>query len=335
MGKAHFPYGENGEWLKEDGNEYFASLLKSHAPHYLHRWNWIVMPAFYHAEEGRKKLIELKNEKDDLLGKVSRNEALADANSEKIPTEPKGVWYEEFLTIGLSLMLFLGLAQFFELEVSQIDSISDINVGHIMTSSGAVCINLGEKLSITRQARFQAEQRLSILELIDKVEEVEGTIKELNAFWRRLRRGDPSFWLAWIIVMFETAFATPGLLSVLPPTVSNSPYAFFVFVAAGLAALVNVTLSWGLALEQVIWEKRYLAIKQDIDRENIEFKAESEYAKARLKELSEEIKQAREEYQELKRSAEEVYDKWEQGIQGFIDIESMQPTEFFKKNNSS
>lgn len=119
---------------------------------------------------------------------------------------------------------------------------------------GSIFINIAESNSITCHVQYIHASKQG---------------KAKIPFWKLLKEGHPSFYLAMVIILLEVAFATPGLINLLPPSVSRNPlWQMVVFFGAGLAALVNVTQAWGAALPQLEDDEKKLKTPDKIEQEN-------------------------------------------------------------------
>ncbi len=88
-------------------------------------------------------------------------------------------------------------------------------------------------------------------------------------FWQLMKEGHPPFYLALVIVILEIAFATPGLLNLLPPSLSKQLlWQLVAMLGVGLAALVNVTLAWGKTLPKLENKEEKLKIMDKIEKIN-------------------------------------------------------------------
>lgn len=313
--KPNMPYPggqsiKDEELFNEPHSRYLATLLEPHAPELLHRWFWVVLPAAQKVYEEKENLEDLFIKREETSVEYASKQKLADSNLKRLPKEPQESWTEVCLTIGLSIMLFLGLLEFLG---GNIDTLAEgeLEPKAVIALAGAICINIAEKSSIIRHAEHANEVK-------NLQGEKEKLLHEKKAFWQRFQEGESPLWLATTIVVFETAFASPGLITLLPPNIDGI-FKFCVFLAAGLAALINVTLAWGLALKRSDWKQQFLAKKQQIDLENLELLKEAEGAKVRLKNIDEQISYRKNQYLQAWRNATKEHQRWERDVKQWIE----------------
>ncbi|MBD1892956.1 hypothetical protein [Coleofasciculus sp. FACHB-SPT9] len=252
-----------------------AKLLEYSQQELFQRLYWVVLAATHRVRREEEELAKLRIEQENLAEKVGElEEAIAtipevDSDSEsdliaiELPPKPVPPEWHEWLTVGLSLMLFLGITEFLGLDIQSLTYEQTPLL--ILGLAGAICINLGEYnglfgmvIGVRRSdppRSFQDDQKLA------------NTIP----FWVRIRTGDAATWISIAIVLLETFFAAPGLISLLPPKAAANPvWQMTVFAAAGLAALVNVVMAWGDALKEIHWEQVVAELKE---RQRHEIKA--------------------------------------------------------------
>lgn len=164
------------------------------------------------------------------------------------PSEPRVEAWEIGLTVGLSLMLFLGIAAVLGIEVQAITL--DQTPMLLFAITGAVCINIAEFQGIYRfvASYYRFEPRRSHCDDERYANQI--------PFWHHIRSGNPAVWMSFAIVLLETLFAFLGLISQLPPRLQESPgFQLTAFAAAALAATVNLVIAWGNALSAVQWQQ--------------------------------------------------------------------------------
>lgn len=220
-----------------------ATLLQYGEPELLSRWFHVVLSAAYkyRAEEREyQRLLNQKEETEAELGswKGSLESALGEDSASTNSTND----YQLALTLGLAFMLFLGISEYMGIEIQSITSDKYLLVG--LALAAAVCLTLAAKSSLVK---FVKATRINEPKRSFQDDERH---KNTVPFWERISQGDAAVWLSLAIVVFEMFFAAPGLLSLLPPKLQAQPlFLLSAFVAAGLAALVNVISAWGTALD--------------------------------------------------------------------------------------
>lgn len=318
----------NKEHLLDDIHTYrLAKLVEKYEPELFDRWRYVVLSTAEKALAKEKQLEELLDEKQRIAAKLASSEAALESLGEvlsfeesSLPKKPTYKWYEDWLSVGLSLMLFLGILEFLGIEIQNFTPDKFWLV--LLALAGAICLNLGSKLAIVRQVIFTRRH-----EPIRSFEGEDGH-KKTVPFWMRLWRGDPVTWLSVGFILMEMAFAAPGLLDLLPRKLaSQQMFQFSVFMAAGLAGYVNVSMAWGVAFEQIRWEQEVIEKTQvrqrkaeqqkqdlyygEIQQEKRIVREELKNARARLAEIKERIKRQEKWANELNRRAVREHKRWE------------------------
>lgn len=313
--------------LEECHTNRLAKILEYYKPELFQRWYWVVLAAAHKAKNAQQDLSTLEKEQEELSSKVSFMEAALDI--ELLP-QPKPEPWQILLTIGLSIMLFLGIAEFFGLEVQSITN--DQFMQFLLVLSGAVCMNLGEYIGILRIVK--AVRRY------DPKRSFSDDNRHANSipFWQRVKSGDAAIWLSFAIVLMETAFAAPGLIGLLPPKLSVEPlFQLTVFAAAGLAATINIMIAWGNALLEIQWEKNVEEIRQRhrqafvssesdsnlideviIEREMNNYRRKLAEAKARLELKNRSVEKQKREVDDSKERARREFERWEFSVRKWL-----------------
>lgn len=197
------------------------------------------------------------------------------------PPKPAIDRREIALTVGLSLMLFLGISIVFGIDIQgiTIDQIPMI----ILALAGAICINVAEFLGVYRLVkvfrRYEPQRNHSD----------DNRYANQVPFWIRIRSGDAVIWVSLLIVLLETLFAFLGLLSLLPPSIQGEfVYQLAAFAAAGLTATVNLVIAWGNAISEVQWEQTIEELKLKQRSELQELREDQDYLDKRDKYLKKE-----------------------------------------------
>jgi hypothetical protein len=219
-----------------------AALLWYGEPELLNRWYHVVLCAAYkyRAEEQEyQRLLNQQEETEAELGslKGSLETALGEESASANSTNN----YQLALSLGLAFMLFLGISEYMGIEIQSITPDKYLLVG--LALAAAVSLTLKAKTELVKfvKATRSNEPKRSFHD--------DERHKNTVPFWERISTGDAAVWLSIAIVVFEMFFAAPGLLSLLPPKLQTQPlFMLSAFVAAGLAALVNVISAWGTAL---------------------------------------------------------------------------------------
>ena len=328
--------------LEECHTNRLAQILQYYQPELFQRWYHVVLAAACKAKNEQQSLSTLEKEIEELSSKVSSMEAALDI---ELPPPPKPESWQILLNMGLSLMLFLGIAEFFGLEVQSITNNQFMQF--LLVFSGAVCMNLGEYIGILRMVK--AVRRY------DPKRSFYDDNRHANSipFWERIKSGDAAIWLSFAIVLMETAFAAPGLIGLLPPKLSVEPlFQLTVFAAAGLAATINIMIAWGNALLEIQWEQSAEEIRQRhrqafvssesdsnfidevfIEREMNNYRRELAEAKARLELKNRAVEKQKRQVDDLQERARREFERWEfsvrkwlkenpEVVKNFVELES-------------
>jgi flagellar motility protein MotE (MotC chaperone) len=340
-----------GDILDEDLHlEPLNAILKQFCPDLYQQLRWVVLESARQAKREEPKLDELETQRENLTTEAAACEAAMDKvvespspdfTVEEEPTEP---WFTPILTIGLSIMLFLGLCEYLGVKIYDLDW--DQTIPLLEALFGAVCINLGEKLAI--ETFVESHRRYEPQRNHSDDEEM----KNLIPFWSRYASGDSAIWAATFIVVCEVGFATPGLISLLPPSASSSIVMQLIALsAAGLAAVVNVFMAWGNAQAKINWrrekltiqaaeqqwieaERERLAQSEPISDEQREFRVRAAAAKSRLKVVEQRILAQQERLSDAKERARLEYERWEYAVKRWLS-ENEAKVERYRNSYSS
>ena len=307
---------------------FLSQLLERSSPELLGHFQIKIVTTSRKINDLEKKLDDLGEKRIDLIEKIYSNDKALDNYLKQLPQKPGTskiqIIPELILTIGLSVLLFLGIIQVLGLEVEDISDIQELPKT-IIAFAGAICINIAEKISIERHAEHNAEIS-NRNQLSD--EEEENDLNQKKAFWKSMAEGEAPLWLAMIIVISETAFASSGLLSIIPRGEKNMMVVSF--LGAGLAAIVNVALAWGIALRKSDWNRDYLDKYQKITEEHVETKQIAVASKAKIKAIDHKINELRKELKKRDKELRKEYRKWENLIKKRIQIKDIDTTEYYK-----
>lgn len=327
-----------------------AKLLEIGSPELYQRWFRQVLPAAYIVKQLEEDIkasqpeIERLAEEVGALEEEVANQPHINPNPEDDfprqakPEKPKAEPWEMALTVGLSLMLFLGIAAVLGIEVQgvTIDQIPML----LFAIAGAVCINLAEFQGLYRFvfAYYRFEPRRS-----NRDDE-----RHANhlPFWYHIRSGNPAVWISFTIVLLETLFAFLGLISQLPPRLQASfGFQLTAFAAAALAATVNLVIAWGNALGMVQWvqaveeqdrdylqtrearlqdetylqrREQYLQKEEEIALERQRLRKELGRVREVLKVKQKDLEDHKQKLTVLQAKAVEEYERWELSVRRWI-----------------
>lgn len=286
-----------------------AMLLQYSKPELLNRWYHVVLTAAYKyrtEEEEYQRLLNQKEEVETELGswKGSFESSLGeDAVSNQTNN------YQLVLSLGLSLMLFLGISEYFGLEIQNITPDKFLLV--LLSLAGAVCLTLGAKSGIVKfvKATRSYEPKRSFHD--------DERYKNTIPFWERIRQGDAAVWISIAVILFEMFFAAPGLISLLSPKLqAQFLVQLSVFFATGFAALVNVILAWGTALYEIhLAQERAEMLtdprQREINERNRERRQNAQKAEAHLRVINERLNEQKLKVSDAKERARLEHQRWE------------------------
>jgi len=232
--------------------QWFKELLLKLAPQLLDQLNRSVIPAAIEAKKIANKLESLQQQKTEILPEIADAKKRVKRNWQKMPKLEEKSWLHIVFPIGLSLMLVLGISEILGIDIQSLTP--DQYPLFILGLGGAIFINIAESESITLHVQYIHASKKGAAKI---------------PFWQLMKEGHPPFYLALVIIILEIAFATPGLLNLLPPSLSEKLlWRLVVMLGAGLAALVNVTLAWGAALPKLENKEEKLKIVEEIEEKN-------------------------------------------------------------------
>lgn len=309
-------------------------ILKRYCPDLYQQWRWVVLESARQAQRDEEKLETLEERQENLAAQAAEAKAAMDevikaqAPDFTIEDEPTEPWFAPILTVGLSIMLFLGLCEYLGVRINDLDW--DQTIPLLEALFGAICINLGEKLAIETfvesHRRYEPQRNYS-----DDPE-----MKNNISFWGRYLSGDSAIWAATLIVICETGFATPGLINLLPPSASNNLLMQLVAMsAAGLAAVVNIFMGWGNAQAKINWRREKLAIQaaeqqwieaererlaqsEPISDEQRDCRIRAASAESRLGVVEQRISAQRAKLSDIKERARLEYERWEYAVKRWL-----------------
>jgi hypothetical protein len=155
-----------------------------------------------------------------------------------------------FLPAGLAVMLIIGISEIFGIDLSSIEPGQYFLL--LLAVASGVALTFAGKRVVYLWVKSRGEAILG----------------QNRPIWENIKRGDALAITSALIVLGEAAFATPGLLSLLPPSLSsNLLYQGVIFLTAGLAAFVNISLAWGVALSELRSESKYRHLVENREQE--------------------------------------------------------------------
>ena len=284
-----------------------AVFLDTLEPHLLAQWYASVAPASAEARKAAIALNELRLKKNEVAAKLADLEAVCDRDGDAFRSNSskyaKNSW-EWLLTIGLSLMLFLGLVENLHIDLNNLTS-EQLPLSSLALV-GAICLTAGAKLMVIRwvKATRSDEPKRSFYD--DK------RYANPVAFWSRIFSGDSAVWLSLAIVLLEIAFAGPGFISLLQIDVRKQLLVqVSAYMGTGIAALINIGLAWGTALEEIRSQNEYLLELATSGQQQQSDRRQAEVTKVVLSELRQEVKEQKREVQDLRKRAQREHDRWE------------------------
>ncbi len=297
-----------------------AVFLETLEPQLLAQWYASVAPASAEARKAAIALDQLQQEKNEVAAKLADLEIVCDDSSssnnssKRTYIDAQNSW-EWLLTIGLSLMLFLGIAEPLGIDLENpTEKLPLFGLALL----GAICLTAGAKLMVIRWVKATRSDEPKRSWYDDK--------RHANpvAFWWRIFSGDSAVWLSLAIVLLEMAFAGPGLMSHLQPTLQKQLLIqVSAYIGAGIAALINIGLAWGTALEEIHSHNEYLqelatesAQQQELswqEAQERKFAArrQAKVTKVAFNELMLEVKEQKRFVEDLRKRAQQEHERWE------------------------
>lgn len=268
-----------------------AMLLQRYKPELLSRWRHVVLPASDKSKREEQEYQRLFNQKEEIEAELGSQKGSFESSlgEDSVINQNQTNNYQLGLSLGLSFMLFLGISEYVGVEIQSITP-DKIHLA-LLSLAAAVCITLAQKIGIIKfvKATRSYEPKRSFHD--------DERHKNTIPFWQRIRQGDAAVWFSIAVVVFEMFFAAPGLISLLrPKQQAQFLFQLSVFVATGLAALVNVILAWGTALDEIRLAQeraeRLIDPRQlEINERNRERRQSAEEAEAHLRVINERIKE--------------------------------------------
>jgi len=297
-----------------------AVFLDTLEPPLLAQWYASVAPASAEARKAAIALDQLLLEKNEVAAKLADLEVVcaespsSKNSSKRTHIDAKNSW-EWLLTMGLSLMLFLGIAEPLGIDIENpAEKLPLFGLALL----GAICLTAGAKLMVIRWVKATRSDEPKRSWYDDK------RYPNPVAFWWRIFSGDSAVCLSLAIVLLEMAFAGPGLISHLQITLQKQLLIqVSAYIGAGIAALINIGLAWGTALEEIHSHNEYLlelatesAQQQELSWQQAQerkFAAQrqAKVTKVVFNELMQEVKEQKRFVQDLRKRAQQEHERWE------------------------
>jgi hypothetical protein len=292
-----------------------AKFLETKEPQLLAQWFATVAPAAAQARQAEITLDNLRLQRNQLAAKLAELQVLDTEEadfSQRDRTLQVNYW-EWLLTIGLSLMLFVGIAEILlQLDLSKLSS-KKMPLFYLALL-GAICLTAGAKLMVIRwvKATRSYEPKRNFFDDPNHANPI--------PFWSRLTSGDSAVWLSLAIVVLEVAFAAPGFIEMLPHKLQKQLLIqMTAFLGTGIAAMINIGLAWGTALNEIRLEQELTNVRtrqleltwQQAKQEKIDSQRQTEVVKVLLKALTQDLKEQQRIAKDLRKRARLEHERWE------------------------
>jgi hypothetical protein len=304
------------------------STLEIHAPHLIQTHDDIVKPAAQHMLAERQKLEEIREIIESKIIVLDRTIATTKITIERkfnlqepnheLPDNliddetPDNPWLARIVLVGLSSMLFLGFAHFWELDLKKPPNFLFVV---------AIVASVGMAYGVKKGTIQWIENTQHYDPLAEKV-----------PFWERLMSGETIVVMTVLIPAIEIAFAGKGLMEA--ATDRSLPTAISAYAIAGFTAIVNMYLAWGEGFtnlrrecrrQEAIrqWQEKeteYEAKRQEIDRdpEFIRLNGEKAAAKREKEALQKTIANQEEVCRQSENAARLAYDTWDRAVKAWL-----------------
>lgn len=238
----------DGESLFHDEHtQALANYLQDEAPYLLQQWYWVVRALAVRARQEQAYLNELRAKRRSLQEMVYKEEVYIDqpliSFFRRFRLMPEGMSPQGkgrlmmALSIGLSFQQFIAISELLGVQLENVQ-LKDLTL-LLLAGAAAISLTFAAKEGVIRWIRATRQA------------EPERIYPDIVSFWKRLQAGDTLCWCTILIVLGETAFASPGFLALLPPRLAAEfSYQVIAFLFSGLAAYLNVFLAWGIGLEE-------------------------------------------------------------------------------------
>jgi hypothetical protein len=261
---------------------YLRDILAKEHPILLVQYDQIVLPSIHRTIAEREKLLEIQADAQPKIQQYSTEQARLEAQLQTYDLERPSVQLPKALrsakpkvvhevslkenqrvtwivNIGLSSMLALAIAHYLGIRITRLRSGLELLL-LILAISMAIGITLASKQAITTWV------------IRTRSSEVERGFPRQIAFWKRIQRGDSLSYVSIGLPVMEMFFAGPGLMELLPQSLAdNFFYQASAFVVAGLTAVINVFLAWGLAWEKIEQRQQHQAQVDRYQAQNAEY----------------------------------------------------------------
>ena len=303
----------NQENLFQDPHtQRLAWLLHYSQPELLQRWYEVVLRSAIRAQTEEAKLLDFCTRRDELTAKAASDRAACHHIAQQVQELPTKAQAETGFAIGLSFMLFLGIAEYLGIDIQSVTSDKFLLVG--LAIAAAICLTIAAKKAIVRwvKATRSHEPRRSYPD--------DQRHANTIPFWARLIQGDAAIWLTILVVLFEMLFAAPGLIGFLPPRLAAQPiFQISAFAAAGLAALINAFLAWGAALDAIRWEQEQPQPPPfALESTQLDYVQRSASSQAALQTLRQQIDRQRAVTRDTQKAAQQEHQRWERSVRKWL-----------------
>jgi hypothetical protein len=203
-----------------------------------------------------------------------------------------------FIAAGLSFLQFLAIAEILGVQLNNLE-LADIPLT-IVSGVAALSLTFGAKEALVRWVKAKHASCS-------------------QSFVKSILSGDTLAWASVAIVLMEAAFTAPGLIALLPPALSLKLVPLLTaYIASGLAAYVNVLLSWSLALEELDFEKRFKQVvevrTEEIDRKIKNLSIDPSTARMIRRNYDKEVQEQRKTVDKLRRMHHKALKRFMQEI---------------------
>ncbi|MDJ0797874.1 MAG: hypothetical protein QNJ51_13840 [Calothrix sp. MO_167.B12] len=304
-GKPTIPYLRvHDKLLDYDYTNRIFELLEHNAPELLNRFGSLIVEYAKRIQKKEERLEKLEEERTILAGEVAENRRKLKISLEEIPVEPKTYWHENILSIGLSILLFIGVLKFLDVELENMLE-QQYLPRSILAIAASICINLAEKKSIENYVYHYVEKKNN-----SKI--------EANNFKNYLL--ESPILVTTLIIISETGLASAGLQSINMGDADDWLSRMAIFMGSALAALVNVNLAWSVGIKRAKWKIEFQGEKKDRIRENTKYIVKYESDKELLKNINKQILRIKKEIKIEKEEAVKEFSRWERDVKMYLKV---------------
>lgn len=146
-------------------------------------------------------------------------------------------------------MLLLGINEYLGIEIIDL-SFDEIHL-LFLAIAAAISVNIAKYTCIYYMAKDSLRKQKRNYN------------SQIIPFWVHFKNGEAVYWASLLIVLLETFFAAPGLISLLSPSIArNSVFQITVFAACGLFAFINLLLAFGTASSSLDCDQKNQALEE-------------------------------------------------------------------------